>query len=230
VADTVHTFDLESMRELRRMYWEFQRELTAIKNKLAADGQDHQAGYVAEAVPFHNASGEVVPAHAVMRVTSIANEIHEIEKPNTTFKSRYLVNGPDAVAIDGYGIGTWLEKSDKVLYDTGTPAIDEEWGAKSGQWSLSENRPGFLITGDVDTTALTVRAKQHLVTDLIGQAGSGISKGSSGDVDIWMGASGAEAVTEYVIECSALGAAITADKWVVVFFRNGVWYVGPWEC
>lgn len=230
MAGTVHTFDEDSMRELRNMYWVFKRELASLKNTLQANARANQEGYVADGVPFHNNSGELVPAYAVMRVESIANEIHEIAKPNTTFKCRYLVNGPDAVAIDGYGVGTWLENSDKVLYDTGTPAIDEEWGAKSGQWSLAENRPGFLITGDADTTAMTVRAKQHLVTNLKGKPDSNISKGSTGTVSIWMGAQGAEAVTEYDITCSALYAAVTASKGVVVWFESGVWYVGPWEC
>lgn len=236
MADRVHTLTEDALREVQRQYWEQQRELANLKNALThthrvlARHEVYDSGVAQIAV--HNASGEIIPANGVMRVTEVGedDDVHEVAKPNDTFKCRYLVNLDSAIAIDGTGYGTWLEQSGKVLYDTGTPAIDEEWGAKSGQWTLNKNRPGFLITGGVNATDTVVRAKQHLVTDLKGKAGSGISKGSSGDVVIWMGASGAEAPTEYTISCSALGAAITSAKYVVVWFESGVWYVAPWEC
>jgi len=230
------TFSEEGMRKLVDAYRANQREMSNLKRTLASFGtRRHQTVYLPiPPVKVHNNSSEVIPAYGVMRVESVDadTEVHEVNKPSTTFKCRYLVNLGSDIAIDGSGNATWLEKSAQVLYRaaSGTPAIDEEWGAKDGQWTLEKNRPGFLITGGNETDDGITRAKQHLVTDLIGKADSNISKGSSGTVSIWMGASAAEAVTEYDLTCSAKGAAITSAKFVVVFFRNGVWYVGPWEC
>jgi hypothetical protein len=191
-----------------------------------------------EQIIVRNNSGEEIPKYAVMRVTGVTIEsgveVHTVEKPNSTFKTRYIINSSAAIPIGEDGTGTWLCDSGPVLYNNsaGTPAVDEEWGAKTGQWSLEKNRPGFVITGgnENDGSLYWTRAKQHIVTSLKGKAGSGISKGATGSVTIWMGASGAEASTEYSITCSALGAEITAAKFVVVWFESGVWYVAPWEC
>lgn len=192
--------------------------------------------------PFRNASGEVIPPFSVMRITGAENTTtpdgalrYVCAKPNSTFCTRYMVSGPFATPAGSKdGICTTLSEAGYVAYNSGagTPALDEEWGAKTGQWTVEKNRPGFIIDGGTKTTAgvNAVAARQHIVTSLKGKAGSGISKGSTGSVAIWMGASGAEAATEYTITCLAKGAAITASKWVVVWFESGVWYVAPWEC
>jgi hypothetical protein len=183
-----------------------------------------------------NDSGETIPAHGVMRVTDVVDEdgveIHEVAKPNNDFKSRYLVNTDSPIAADKSGFGTWLSESGKVLYNAsaGTPAVDEEWGAKSGQWSLEKYRPGFLVTGGNDTEATTTRAWQRIVTDLIGKADANISSNSTGTVSVFMGAGGSEAATEYDLTCRARFAAVTGSKLAAIALRNGIWYVGRLEC
>lgn len=191
---------------------------------------------------FRNASAETIPPFSVMRITGAENTEQPehairfiVEKPNDDFKTHYLINGPMAVAAGDDGFGTTLAQADYVAYRSasGTPALsDWEWGAKSGQWTLEKNRPGFHVCGGTKTTAgvNVMVARQRVVTDLIGKADSSISKGSTGTVSVWMGAQGAEAATEYDLTCSALGAAMTSAKWAVIFLRHGVWYVGPWEC
>jgi hypothetical protein len=232
----LYTFSEEGMRKLVEAYRAQQREMSNLKRHLAHySTRRHEAVYLpATAVSVRNDSGEEIPAHGVMRVTSVDLEpdVYVVAKPNTEFKCRYLVNNSTAIPIDGTGKGTWLERSGVVLYNdsSGTPAIDEEWGAKSGQWSLEKNRPGFLITGGTDTTDHLTRAKQHIVTSLKGKPDSTISLNAAGTVSIWMGASGSEAVTEYDITCRAWGAAVTSAKKVIVWFESGVWYVAPWEC
>lgn len=187
---------------------------------------------------FRNNSGETIPPFSVMRITgaeSLATGLRMIvAKPNDAFKTHYLINGPYAVLDGDDGRGTTLAQADNVAYNSssGTPAVDEEWGAKEDQWTLQKNRPGFIIIGNTKTSSgvTHVVARQHVVTQLKGKAGSNISKGSAGNVVIWMGASGAEAATEYTISCSALAAAITSAKYASVWLESGVWYVGPWEC
>jgi hypothetical protein len=191
--------------------------------------------------PFRNDSSETVPPFSVMRINSAENTTapsgvirYICDKPDDEFCTNYMVNGPMAVPAGKDGFCTTLAESGYVAYrsGSGTPVNGEEWGAKDDQWTLEKNRPGFIIDGGTKTTAgvTAVSARQLVVRDLIGKPDSSISKGSTGTVSIWMGASGAEAATEYDITCSAKGAAVTGSKFVVVFFRNGVWYVGPWEC
>lgn len=238
MSETVYTFSEDGMRKLVDAFRNNQRELSNLRrNLLHFSTRRHQTVYMpSQPIKVHNNSGELIPAYAVMRVESVSEttDVHEVVKPNTTFKSRYLVNLETAIPIDGTGHATWLDRSANVLYNSssGSPAIDEEWGVKSGQWTLEKNRPGFLITGGNDTngTDYWTRAKQHLVTMLKGKPDADIAKGATGTVSIYMGAQGVEAVTEYDITGSALGAAVTADKWVVVWFESGVWYVSPWEC
>jgi hypothetical protein len=192
---------------------------------------------------FRNNSSETIPPFSLLRIEGAENTDqpeHAIRfiagKPNDDFKTHYMVSGPMAVPEGKDGFCTTLAQADYVAYDDGdgTPNIaDIEWGAKQDQWTLAKYRPGFHIEGGTKLTAgvNAVVARQRVVTDLIGKCSSGIVKGSTGTGDIWMGASGAEAATEYTLaDVSALGAAITADKWVVFFLRHGVWYVGPWEC
>lgn len=188
---------------------------------------------------FRNTTAETIPPFSVMRITGAENTTQPehairftVAQPNSTFCTDYLINGPYSVAAGEDGIGTTLAQAGYVAYDTGTPAYGEEWGAKTGQWTLNKNRPGFIIEGGNKTSAgvTATVARQHVVTDLICKADSSIAKGATGTCSVYMGASGAEAVTEYDITGSALGAAITLAKWSVLFLRNGVWYVGPWEC
>lgn len=187
---------------------------------------------------FRNNSGETIPPFSVMRITGAENFNGAIRfivaKPNTDFQNDYLINGPEAIRSTKDGRGTTLAQAHYVAYrsGSGTPAYGEEWGAKTAQWTLEKNRPGFKIEGGIKNTAGVdaVVARQHLVTDLIGKPDSTISKGATGTVSVWMGASGAEAVVEYDITGSAKGAEVTGSKWCVLFWRNGVWYVGPWEC
>lgn len=232
----IYTFDEQGMRKLVAAYRSLQNDFSDLRRHLA--NQSPPVVYNAEKpVKFRNDSGETIPAHGVMRVVSMdtsPNDFHLVEKPNSSFKCRYLVNNDDPIPANRFGNGTWLEKSGRVLYNdaSGTPATDEEWGAKENQWSLQKNRPGFLITGGSTSTGgvFKTRAKQHIVTGLKGKSSGNISKGSTGSVNIYMGASGSEAATEYFIPCRALGAAITADKWTVAWLESGVWYVAQWEC
>jgi hypothetical protein len=195
---------------------------------------------------FLNSSGEECPAYAVMEVTAgvrggasaYTEERLTITKPTSTFNRLYLVNGPQAVANNYDGEGTWLmddAAGRPVLYASGdgTPAWGESWGAKASQWTLAKNRPGFLVTGANNTTATNpyTSAVQHYVNQLIGKSDADITKGSSGTISIWMGTPGSETDSTINVTAWAMGAAIegTSPKWVSVVWTNGAWYVGCWE-
>lgn len=187
-------------------------------------------------VRFRNDSGESAPAYAVMRVTGGVvdgdEQIVTIAKPNDTFQRLYLVNGATAVADEEEGLGTWLDDAGYVLYESGSPAYGESWGAKEDQWSLAKWRPGFTIIGTVDGGSTEVWAQQDEVNSLIGKTTGSISaNGGTGSINIWMGQAGSEAVTEYAITCSNLTSlALVTGKWGGVVWRNGNWYYEPWQC
>lgn len=144
-------------------------------------------------IRFTNGAGAEIPARAVMRVSAVTmtrgRPVYTVVKPDTTFSHLYLVNGGAKSASGGGGWGTWLLNAGEVLYDsTYTPAIGEEWGPKSGQWSLVRHRPGFLIRGATagSGSTATVQAQQRMVTLLIGKPVADMTKGTAAAVTPWM--------------------------------------------
>jgi hypothetical protein len=194
-------------------------------------------------IPFYNDSGGTIPAYAAMVLTGAfdANGYPKVTQASTAgFKQVGLVNGPNTVASTAIGLGSWLEHGrltpyGRVLYNSGsgTPAVGEEWGMKSGQWDLVKNRPGFYIIGNPDTTNHHVLAIQTPVRGLIGKLTGTVGAGASGTLNIWFGAGGSEAVSSEgwtLAVTNRTGLSLTAAKWCSAVWRNGNWYVEPWEC
>jgi hypothetical protein len=115
---------------------------------------------------FYNDSGETVPIAAVMAVTGVhtlddGTVIPKISKPSSTPAKSYLLNGATEVPVADAeadppttGIGTYQDSDFRdvlALYDTGTPAVDEEWGPDNGVWGL---RKGSVGDGASGTTIL----------------------------------------------------------------------------
>jgi hypothetical protein len=66
-----------------------------------------------------------------------------------------------------------------------------------------------------------------LTNEAIGKADANIAKGASGTISIYRGATPSD--TGINISAKALGAAVTANKWVSLAAVHGQWYVAPWE-
>jgi hypothetical protein len=119
-------------------------------------------------VPFRNDNAGTAPAFGVLRVTGTTTvdqfAFLTVDQPDSSFNALYLVNGTEDVASGGTGWGTWLYHGGRVLYDAGTPAIGQIWGAASGQWSLTSGKAGFLVIGGNDTTLGTTIAVQTVET------------------------------------------------------------------
>ena len=192
---------------------------------------------------FLNNSGEECPAYAVMEVTAgvrgganaYTEERLTITKPTSTFNRLYLVNGPQAVAADKEGEGTWLmddAAGRPVLYASGdgTPAWGESWGAKASQWTLAKNRPGFLVTGANNTSATNpyTSGVQYIVNQLKGKPTANIAKGAAGTVTIWLGTT-TPATASMTISARATGIAVVQDKFVSLAWSDEGWECGCWE-
>jgi hypothetical protein len=114
-----------------------------------------------------------------------------VGKPNTTFLSEYLVNGPLAIGSGSTdeGWATTLAEGGFALYGTGSPAVGEEWGPEPSTWTLKRYRYGFKIEGGTQTYGanLAVVARQFEVVTFYGQTDAAITKGSTGTVSVFDG-------------------------------------------
>lgn len=102
-----------------------------------------------------NKSGEAVPAYGVMQVNGFdLEDTAEIIKPDTDSGKLIIVNGPSMIPINGDGEGT-IDMPWWVLFNAsdGTPANNEQWGAKSGSWKLHKGKVGFLTIAMVNGIA-----------------------------------------------------------------------------
>lgn len=191
--------------------------------------------YVAQR--FRNDSGETAPAYGVLRVTGTYDDdgviIYTIGKPDTSFARLYLVNGPNDVADDGFGWGTWLWHADWVLYDDGnTPAYGEEWGPSNASWKVAKNRPGFYIWGGATGgTRDIVKASQKFAETVLGKADAAIDNATSGTVRVYIGTPGSETDSGLTISSAYnKGPDIADEAWVTVSWPHGKPYVWLANC
>ena len=185
---------------------------------------------------IYNGTNESMPQYGVGKVTSITTYNGEkyatVEKPDTTFSRQYLVNSGSALAYQSTGVAK-NRPVVKVLYDTGTPAVGETWGAKPGQFTASKGYPGFVVLGIVDSTNKIMLARQEPYDTIIGKLTTTLADGAN-TVNVWAGVGGSEAVVS--------GWTVSARPWfdigsctfpvsttakVVCKCVDGQWYIMP---
>lgn len=106
-------------------------------------------------VEFRNASGQDIPSFGVLQITGsetlgVGRKVLTVTRPDGTAGATYAINGhlPVAAGSTKGGVCT-MSWPANAAYDTGdgTPAINEVWGAKSGQFTLAKAKAGFKIAG-----------------------------------------------------------------------------------
>jgi hypothetical protein len=185
-------------------------------------------------IRFRNDYAGALPAYGCLRVTGVATvdgvQVFTVDRPNTTFSRLYLVNGPEDVADDAYGWGTWLWHADWVLYDDGnTPAFGEEWGPQDGSFEIKKYRYGFTIWGGATggSTDL-VMATQREVTGFIGKTDASHAKSATGTISVYDGNRADTSIN--VSDVYNLFANVSTTKFVDVEWRGGTWYLTSAEC
>jgi len=180
-GDSTHLYNLIQISGLAVPV--FNVSSSIINGEWIVVAMDRHGHWVAITIPhsvdqFYNDSGETVPIAAVMAVTGVhtlddGTVIPKIGKPSSTFCRSYLLNGATEVPVADAevdppttGIGNYQDSDFRdvlVLYDTGTPAVGEEWGPKSGQWSLSKSgTPSiFTVYGIADSTNKVAFGRVH---------------------------------------------------------------------
>lgn len=185
-------------------------------------------------IAFINESDEEVPAFAICEITGAQAPSDEepwalkIDKPSSTFRRLYLVNGERPVpatenGADGRGTGTLLRHARLVSYNSasGTPAYGEVWGPKPDQWTLEKYRFGFYMFGgaaEVGDLHLAV-ATQEMVTSVRGKTTGSVSKGSTGTVDVYDSAAATMSMTITGVK-NVYGSTIGSGKWVNVTWNG----------
>ena len=203
---------------------------------------DHPRFFATYPCFVKNGSGEEVPPCAVMRITSVDLVDGRIEytigKPDSTFRREYLVNSPMAIAnaSSAEGYAGKLHDGGLVYYNTGTPALDELWGATSGQWYLTQHRAGFKVTAKTTTfnSKNLVIASGYMVDQVLGKPNGTINLNSAGQVNIYGGTRGSESTTSMsVASCynkTGSGNYTTSDFVVVGWLGHGDPYISKFVC
>ena len=191
-----------------------------------------------EGIIIKNNSGEEMPPYGIGRVSAVDDTgtvlFWQVEKPSATFARLHAVNSSVAIAAGELGLGTYGPYTE-VLYDDadGTPGTGDSYGAKSGQWSIVKDRPGFTILGKNTLQASnTVKVIQEPITVLTGRADGNITFDSTGTVDIHFATS--NVASEYEVTASLKwmhnDESITSGKEVLLNWVDGVWLIVGAEC
>ena len=120
--------------------------------------------------PAKNVGSVAINAREVCKVVtggdSLKRSIVAVQQPDSSAGQNYCVNGPMTIPPGGFG-RVCFDPVVLVAYDSGTPAIDEAWGWKAGQGTVSKNsNPLVTVMRIVDPDAKVVMgrwAKTELV-------------------------------------------------------------------
>jgi hypothetical protein len=225
------------------------RDRSAIRDAIAFTKQARRGGMLDRRDPifappfsviFKNDSGEAIPPFAVMAVTAAELDgttyICKVQKPSTTFRRQYLVNGPDEVpyhSIRGYGEAQQGQVV-RVFYDTGTPANGEGWGPKPGQWSLSKNYPQTAIAqGVVDSDNKIMLAHWGPIQSGMGQATAAVTAGATGTIRVLQGTLPGSVITHSAVDMEidcVCPMELAEDDYCVFGYYNGQLAAFPWDC
>lgn len=228
----INTFSTDSMRKIARETFREERESRQLR-QFPVQIQEWQNRKVA----FRNTSGEAIPPYGCMRVTGAELRaglpLITVAKPDTTFHRLYLVNGPLRVGSDSNarGVGTWLEEAGYVLYESGTPAVDESWGPKASQWSLAKWRYGFTIVGATTGSGATARvlAKQEQVGEVYGLTAAAIALDTSGTINLYDG-NNAIITSTTITATNRFVTSVAISKAVIATWIGGTWLLSAAKC
>lgn len=142
---------------------------------------------------FKNTGEDTIPAYGLIRITgttAVGNAVVLAGAKPNIYGSQYMhyVNGHKAIDA-GYLGKCFDDDTVRVLYDSadGTPAAGEMWGPRASTYKLKKNTGGWIIEGDVDTTAYTVSVRRMPFIRFHGVTDAAIAKDASGTISIYYG-------------------------------------------
>lgn len=166
---------------------------------------------------------------AVVDITTLAGDdrpIILIDQPSTTFRRQYVVINQDGVAANSYGACSFGPRV-RVAYDSSaTPAFDDGWGPKPGQWTITKIYPSAIsIVGVADSAAKHAFGRLDVINLLLGKViTSAISAGGSGTMEIYTGDWATDTgVSLTVYDPRTTGNSLAVGHRIGADFRCGRW-------
>lgn len=116
-----------------------------------------------DGIPIKSNYSGTIPAYGLVYVDGYeaSTGAFTVNQVGTTFKRQFLVNS--GTAIVGSGTYGTAQKGPfvTVLYDSGTPALDESFGPQPSSFSAKKNYPDiFAVQGIASAIATTMRCRQ----------------------------------------------------------------------
>ena len=98
--------------------------------------------------PAKNVGSAVINPREIVRVCiggdSLSRSIVAVTQPDSTVGKTYAVNGPVPIQANDFG-RVCFGPVVLVAYDTGTPAVDDQYGWVSGQGTVSASSSNLII-------------------------------------------------------------------------------------
>ncbi|REK19176.1 MAG: hypothetical protein DWQ37_01935 [Planctomycetota bacterium] len=184
-------------------------------------------------IPFQNVSGETIPAYGAMAVTGVVHDggvaFLACDKPNTTFRREYAVNGVHDVAPGRRGSCCRAGDVRVLCEDAGDAEPGQGWGPKPGQWTLARGFPGYTVLGtaQLDGAHDIVRAAcEPLTQALVKTTQEVAAQATTTDYRVYAGTLGSEVDAGFSAVPAArnrAGAALAADEWAWLAWTNDGW-------
>lgn len=156
-----------------------------------------------------NMNAAAAPAFGLLAVTGSKviglETILTVDKPSSTSAISYVVNGPDPIQPNAYGP---VQRGPiiNVLFDTGSPALNDIWGAKAGQWTASKTSPGII---DVLGTATlfgtnTIVGRLRPIADIVATVVVSDNGGSGAGAPLYANSAGVFPGVYFSLDATAL--------------------------
>ena len=195
----------------------------------------------------YNASGEEIPAFAVMQCVGAQDEVIEVDKPSDRYgvNGTYLVNGEKDIAIDSRGIA--YESGAVLVHTDGSadtalqrlsPEVDEWYAIRNPAGNMvylgdsTVRTSGDIVYAVIEGFPQVIHAKAG-VTGVTAASGSSPRSMGSGVCDLYESDS-AGSLTSANMEITLYNfsaTAVTSSRFVVAS-RNekGLWVVTAEDC
>lgn len=190
-----------------------------------------------EWLDFKNTGSQSVPPFGVIEIAGATNPrsglvLLSCQRPGSTLRNLYAVNGPMTVAASGFGRCTFRPTFAK--YTGSAPAAYSCWGPTVDSFELTVNRPGFFATGLALTSPTRMQVFPYPITQLIGKLDGDLDADNTATMSVWASTPNTEADTSFNVTVYdwMLGAGETnsSGKKVAAVWKGGGWYVTAAEC